>query len=80
MFAACDDASESEVVIPLFDSKGDLVGVFDLDAPVKNGFDSEDRRGLTKICEILAKCCDWNFAGEVKDYSFASPKKKQRTR
>jgi len=37
---ACDSASESEVVVPLFaDSKG--IGVFDIDSPIKNRFDKE---------------------------------------
>jgi GAF domain-containing protein len=47
---ACDMASESEVVVPLY--KGDLpVGVFDIDSPEKNRFDLE----LQKFLEDLAK-------------------------
>ena len=31
---ACDDASNSEVVVPIFNEEGILVGVFDLDSPI----------------------------------------------
>lgn len=45
---ACDSASRSEVVVPLF--KGDtLIGVFDLDSPVPDRFDAEDARGLEAL-------------------------------
>ena len=45
---ACDSASRSEVVVPLF--KGDtLVGVFDIDSPVLDRFDADDQRGLEAL-------------------------------
>ena len=45
---ACDAASRSEVVVPLF--KGDtLVGVFDIDSPLPNRFDADDQRGLEAL-------------------------------
>ena len=48
---ACDSASQSEIVVPLID--GDtLHGVLDLDSPMLNRFDNEDRKGL----EALAAC------------------------
>lgn len=45
---ACDSASRSELVVPLFD--GDtLVGVFDLDSPEPDRFDADDQAGLEAI-------------------------------
>ena len=42
---ACDSASQSEVVLPVFNNKT-LWGVLDIDAPVKNRFDQEDCENL----------------------------------
>ncbi len=51
---ACDGASESEIVLPIFiDDK--LFGVLDIDAPIKCRFDDKDRQGLEKIINILSK-------------------------
>ena len=45
---ACDSASRSELVVPLFD--GDtLVGVFDLDSPLPGRFDAIDQQGIEAI-------------------------------
>jgi GAF domain-containing protein len=49
---ACDSASRSEVVVPLF--KGEtLVGVFDIDSPVLNRFDADDQRGLEALAQAF---------------------------
>ena len=49
---ACDSASRSELVVPLF--AGDaLVGVFDLDSPKPDRFDEGDQRGLEAIAAIF---------------------------
>lgn len=50
---ACDTASNSEIVIPLFDSHGTLYGVLDIDSPVLNRFTDTDRIGLEKIATLL---------------------------
>lgn len=48
----CDSASRSELVVPLV--VGDtLVGVFDLDSPEPDRFDSDDQRGLEAIAAVL---------------------------
>jgi len=47
---ACDAASRSELVLPLFDG-GALLGVLDLDSPVVGRFDETDQEG----CEMLAR-------------------------
>jgi len=51
---ACDSASRSELVVPLF--KGDtLVGVFDLDSPVLSRFDAHDQAGLEAIAAVFVE-------------------------
>ena len=46
---ACDSASNSELVVPLVDDAGNLVGVFDLDSPLAARFSVEDQEGLERI-------------------------------
>src|SRR5688500_20033392 len=47
---ACDSASRSELVVPLYD--GDtLLGVFDIDSPIPARFDADDQRGLEAIAQ-----------------------------
>jgi len=45
---ACDSASRSELVVPLFDGP-QLIGVFDLDSPDPARFDADDAIGLEAI-------------------------------
>lgn len=49
---ACDAASRSEIVVPLLDAAGELLGVLDLDAPVTGRFDDADRDGLERIAAV----------------------------
>lgn len=49
---ACDAASESEVVIPMV-HKGKLLGVLDVDAPIKNRFSQDDVIGLQAVVDKL---------------------------
>ncbi|GAB6992321.1 GAF domain-containing protein [Paenibacillus pini] len=51
---ACDAASNSEIVIPLV-KDGRLLGVLDIDSPLKSRFDSEERQFLEQFAEILAE-------------------------
>lgn len=54
---ACDEASKSELVIPLI-SNGHLLGVLDIDSPVKNRFDQETIEILEKIVKDLVNVID----------------------
>jgi GAF domain-containing protein len=45
---ACDCASNSEIVVPIL-RQGRLLGVLDLDSPVKGRFDAEDQAGLEAV-------------------------------
>ncbi len=54
---ACDEASQSEIVIPMMKNEK-LVGVLDIDSPVKNRFNETDRKHLERFAEILMKYTD----------------------
>lgn len=49
---ACDSASQSEIVVPLF-CRGKVWGVLDIDSPIKARFDETDRENLEKIARIF---------------------------
>lgn len=51
---ACDSRSKSEIVVPLKDSKGNVIGVLDVDSKELASFDEADREGLEKILSLLA--------------------------
>ena len=61
---ACDEASNSEIVVPIFLKKENqephVVGVLDLDSKELNTFDKEDQEALEKIVEHLVNACDWS--------------------
>jgi len=48
----CDGDSRSEIVVPL-ERNGDVIGVLDIDAPVKARFDAEDQRGIERLAAIF---------------------------
>jgi len=50
---ACDSASNSEIVIPLFDGER-VLGVFDVDSPTLKRFDDQDAEGLNELVTVLA--------------------------
>lgn len=55
---ACDAASQSEIVLPIIkDDK--LIGVLDIDSPVKAIFDKQDAEGLSSFVNILNQYIDW---------------------
>ncbi|MFI3245705.1 MAG: GAF domain-containing protein [Ferrimonas sp.] len=51
---ACDNASESELVVPIRVA-GNVVGVLDLDAPVKARFNEQDRHGIEQLVRVLER-------------------------
>jgi len=50
---ACDSATNSEIVVPVFDADGKLAAVLDVDSTEPDAFDDEDRLGLERICRQL---------------------------
>lgn len=55
---ACDAASRSEIVVPLVDSAGNLVGVLDLDSPLPARFDADDQAGLERLAQVFLASVD----------------------
>ena len=50
---ACDSASESEIVLPIR-RNGEIIGVLDIDSPIRARFSEEDEKALVRITEIIA--------------------------
>jgi L-methionine (R)-S-oxide reductase len=50
---ACDSASNSEIVVPVFDRSGALVAVLDVDSTAFSAFDEVDARGLEAACRAM---------------------------
>ncbi|AWB43323.1 GAF domain-containing protein [Paenibacillus sp. CAA11] len=51
---ACDAASNSEIVVPMV-KDGELLGVLDIDSPLKGRFDEVEQGFLEQFVEILVK-------------------------
>ena len=52
---ACDARSRSEVVAPLFDRGGRVVGVLDVDALEPDAFDAVDAAGLEAVAALVTR-------------------------
>ena len=52
---ACSSLSQSEIVVPVFNSKGVMVAELDIDSTELNTFDDTDRLYLEQVCEIISK-------------------------
>jgi len=50
----CDGRSQSEIVVPVRDRRGNLIAVFDVDSEHRNTFDDVDKRGLERIVAWFA--------------------------
>lgn len=51
---ACDSASNSELVLPLYRDKT-IIGVLDIDSPIINRFDSEDEIFFSEAANIISQ-------------------------
>lgn len=52
---ACDAASRSEIVVPLVDVSGELIGVWDVDSPRLARFDEDDRAGMEALAAVFVE-------------------------
>ncbi|MDG0814587.1 GAF domain-containing protein [Cohnella rhizosphaerae] len=52
---ACDAASRSEIVVPLYDAAGELIGVLDIDSPLPDRFSEEEQLLLERFNALLAQ-------------------------
>ena len=57
---ACDSASNAEAVVPVI-VNGEVIGVFDVDSPVFNRFDSEDAAGLNALVGVFVKATEFRW-------------------
>ena len=57
---ACDSASRSEIVLPLRDGAGAIIGVLDIDSPVPDRFSAEDEEVLSAFAERMVTEMNWN--------------------
>lgn len=56
---ACDSASNSEVVVPIF-KDSQVVGVLDIDSPSVARFTQEDLAGLEQVVKTLESCTNFS--------------------
>lgn len=54
---ACSSQSQSEIVVPLFDSDGLCWGVLDIDDDQLAQFDETDAQYLNELSRIISRCC-----------------------
>lgn len=50
---ACSSTTQSEIVVPVLDSSGNLIAVLDIDSNHPNTFDEIDRENLEKLCKMI---------------------------
>ena len=50
---ACDGRTKSEIVVPCFDSDGNVFAVLDVDSKVRNNFDEIDAEGFGQIVGLI---------------------------
>lgn len=50
---ACSSASKSEIVVPIFNSKGEICGVLDVDSDLLNDFSEVDKVWLEKLLKFV---------------------------
>jgi L-methionine (R)-S-oxide reductase len=55
---ACDSASNSEIVMPVLVNER-LIGVFDIDSPQLNRFNTADQAGLERLLAIFVAATDF---------------------
>lgn len=52
---ACDARSRSELVVPLRDGRGQLVGVLDIDSPLPGRFSVDDQHYVESLLRVFAE-------------------------
>lgn len=54
-YIECDKQTKSEIVVPVFNSKRELIAVLDIDSSRLKAFDELDKKYLKKLVEIFSK-------------------------
>ena len=55
---ACSSESRSEIVVPMHDEGGEVIGVLDIDSKELDTFDEVDARWLEEIVHIVERCVE----------------------
>ncbi|MDD2382466.1 MAG: GAF domain-containing protein [Mariniphaga sp.] len=61
---ACNSKSNSEIVIPVKNRQGTIIGVLDVDSKEKGAFDETDARWLEKILTLIGPGSNFIFQDE----------------
>jgi len=59
-YIACDPETESEIVVPLVEGER-VIGVLDVDSPLRDRFTEEDKIGLEALVSYLVEVSDTGF-------------------
>mgnify|MGYP002784721800 CR=1 FL=1 len=54
---ACSSASKSEIVVPVFDKRGDVAMVLDVDSDQLADFDATDQQYLEQLAQLIQTHC-----------------------
>ena len=57
---ACDSASNSELVVPLWNREGAIAGVLDIDSPLFARFSAWDEAQMERAARIVSEAVDWD--------------------
>ena len=52
---ACAASTQSEIVVPILNSQGETVAVFDVDSDLPKAFCSADQGGLEELAKVLSR-------------------------
>ena len=52
---ACSTLSQSEIVVPIYNKRGEIVGVLDVDDSRTHAFDDTDAYYLRQVCDALTE-------------------------
>ncbi|KAK9813058.1 hypothetical protein WJX72_008218 [[Myrmecia] bisecta] len=52
---ACASSTQSEIVVPILDERGDVIGVLDVDSNDPAAFNEVDQQGLEALCKLLGQ-------------------------
>ena len=52
-YITCSSSTRSEIVVPVLDSKGNLIAVLDIDSDRADAFDPIDRVNLERLCKMI---------------------------
>lgn len=64
---ACSSLSRSEIVVPLHDTSGNVIGVLDIDSKELGTFDDIDARWLEEIARVIEENVNIEKREEIKD-------------